>query len=78
MARVPREVTAWNGRTLVLPKIASWVFVASLLAWAAFGTAQLADAIVDVPYGLRSGLFAAALPSLLVVIATPVVGRREQ
>ena len=72
-----RELEAWNGRKIVVSGLATWALVASLTAWVAFGLGQLADSVTDVPYWLLTSLFVLALPSLLTLIAVPVLGRRE-
>ena len=68
-----RQFEAWNGRRIVVSGVRAWVFLVSLVCWAGLGVAELLGA----GYWLHTGLFLLALPSLLVIMAVPIFGRRS-
>jgi hypothetical protein len=76
--RVTRELTAWNGRKIVVSGLVAWGFLGSLIAWLVLSMVKLADLVTEVANWLIPTLFLLALPSLLTLIAVPMFGRLEQ
>jgi uncharacterized membrane protein len=74
--RVRQKIEAWNGRSVVVSGFAAWALLVSALACGGWALAQLIGLVTVVPDWLRLGLLLLALPSLLMIIAVPIFGRR--